>query len=444
MTGIYDQNGTGQSQANTGSLAGTYLIGADNNGMATITVNPGNTTKWAFATTGAVKPAQQYRMVEMDDTGSSPSGQHGTANCYLATTTPTTAFAVSTISGKSFAFGMQGENGNRAAKAIVGRFTAGSGSASGGAITGGIMDGMSVDGTGDKGGTATGTYTAPDSTTGRFKITLNPAGGSSTTWEAYIIDANRMFVIETAGDSGLLAGDMRMQQQSGNTAAALLNGPFVVYEQGLGYQNGRIAGYGSTIMRGTGNGAGSMTVNASYDDNNGTAASGDENGTYTLTLDSANTGRTYFSPGGGGDTVYLYFFNVNTAFFLDLNGNKGNLSAGWVEAQKQTTFSDSALAGSYLIGEMPAMEATQDGQVGVVTVSSSGSITGNMTKAGQGEFRWDQSQTGMSYNWLSTTYGTFSVSGGGGGGSTCMLIGGGKVVCIDNTDTTPGVTVLQQ
>ena len=440
-SGEFDENGSDQSSASTGtSLTGTFSIGADNNGLLSITANPtsgnGNTTQWAIALTDLVSPAQQFRMLEAEN---STVNQHGTANCFLDTTS---AFAVSTISSKSFAFGMQGESGSGAPKAYVGRMTASSGSANGGTITSGIMDGMSVDQSGDSGGTGTGSYTAPSSTTGRFTITLTPTGSpNSITWAAYIIDVNRMFLVEIAGDTGLQAGDMRLQQQTSNAAATLLNGPFVLYEQGLGYRNGSVAGYGTTIMQGTGNGT-SLTVNASYDDNNGTFTSGKENGTVPPTFDSANPGRAYFSP--GTDTVYLYFFNSNTAFFIDLDGTQGNLASGWVEAQKQTTFSNATLAGSYLLGEMPAMKASQDGQVGVVTVSNTGSITADITEAGQGEFNFDQSQTGIGYNWLSNTYGAFSVSGGGGSGSSCFVISAAKSVCIDNASSTPSVTVLQQ
>jgi hypothetical protein len=447
--GNFDTNSRRDTTAATGTMTGTYMIGEDNNGEAStpftlVTGGPySGTIHWALALnnlTGTV--ASELRMIETDDAGSSPSGQHGTAHCFLATTS---AFAASTISGKSFVYGMQGEDAGGLPEAWVGRFTALNGN-----ITNSIDDGMYIKKTSNGGSACTsncGTYTTPNSATGRFTVSF-PVTISGTVYTAtdvvYIIDANRAFMLMTSGDGGEQSGDLRMQQQTSSTAAALLNGPVVVYEQGLGYQNGSIAGYGSTIMQGTGSGSGNLTVNASYDDKNGTSASGQENGTYTPTFDAANPGRVYFSPGGGGDTVYLYFFNANTALFLDMNGNKGNLSTGWVEAQKQTTFSNTALAGSYLLGEMPAMQASQSGQVGVVTVSNAGSITGNISEAGEGEFNFDQSQTGMSYNWLSTTYGTFSVSGGGGGGSTCMVIGGGKVVCIDNTSTEPGVTVLQQ
>jgi hypothetical protein len=442
--GVFDNNSRNNGSGTVrGTMTGTYSIGSDNNGLAAITgvLTSGGTGtithNWAVALTNAgepANPAQQFRMVEVDDVGASPSGMHGTANCYLASTS---AFAAGTISGHSFAFGLQGENGSGTPKTNVGRF-----SASGGNITSGYLDGMRVDQTADNGGAFTGSYTAPSTTTGRFTLTITPTGQSgSATFAAYIIDANRIFLLETGGDSGVQAGDMRKQQQA-SYSGANLDGPFVVYSQGYVYKND--VGYTSMILQGAGDGKSNMTINQSYQNNNGDYKVGDAaGGPIAVTFDHSNPGRVTFATGTG--TGYLYLFNNNAGFFLDLDDHDGNsLQTGWTEAQTQTTFTYAAIAGHYMMGQMPAMQTSKNSDIGEVNLTGSGSITGNITEAGEGDFNWDQAQTGMSLSWLSTTYGTFSVSGGGGSGSSCAVISSTKAVCIDNTSSSASMTVLQQ
>jgi hypothetical protein len=456
-SGIWDMNGRDQSSGEaSGTVTGTYNIGADNNGLVTMNIvqtGGGSGTKsmqFAIALNNLAGPtASEFRMVESDDVGASPSGTHGVGNCYLATPS---AFAAGTISGKSFAFGMQGENGSGVPKASVARFTAGTDSSTGGTggtpgggITSGMLDGMRLDQTGDKGDTFTGSYTTPSTTSGRFTFTLTPtSGGGSAVFAAYIIDANRMFLLETAGDSGVQSGDMRTQLQTSNTAATLLSGAFVLYMQSYRYSNGSVSGYVSEVYQGTGNGIGGLTINQSYKDDNGTYSVGNSNGgPIAITFDSSYPGRATLAP-GSGDSVYLYFFDNGAAFELDLNGN-GYLQTGWVEPQSQTTFTYAAVAGNYLFGMLPPMQATQHGNVGELNVSSSGAITGGLTEAGQGDFSYDQSQSMGTLSWDSTATGTGTfLIGSGSKGISCAVISATKIVCTLNGDSSPGVMILQQ
>ncbi len=440
-SGVFDTNSRDLTAEISGTMTGTYSIGADNNGLATnsYTVTSGGTGSgthtWALALTNAASPAQEFRMVETDDVGSSPSGQHGTANCYLATTS---AFNVSTIDGNGFAFGLQGENSSGTPKAYVGRF-----SASGGNITSGILDGMRVDQTGDSGGTvASGTYTSPD-TNGRLDMTLNPTGGGGgITGVVSIIDSNRMFMLETAGDTGIEVGDMRTQQQS-SYSAANLNGAFVLYSEAWdGWNGSSVTGYDDSVFQGTATSSG-LAINESYQDNNGTFDSGGAvGGPITPTFDSSNPGRVTFPV--GSDSGYLYMFNNNSAFYLDLNGSNHHLEFGWIEPQSQTTFTNAAVAGTYMLSDFAETQANNSSDVGEIALASSGAITANISNGGQGAFTWDQSLSGLSYSWLSSTYGSLSMSGGGSGGTTCVVVSSTKTVCLDNTSSSAKLTILQQ
>jgi hypothetical protein len=385
-------------------------------------------------------------MVEIDDVGSTPSGMHSTANCYLATTSAFTT--TSTLSGQSFAFGMQGENSSGTPKAYVGRMTfstesanGGTGGAAGGSITNGFIDGMRVDQTGDNGGafSTNSSYTMPDSN-GRFTFTMIPTGQTSgQTFIAYIIDANRMFMLETAGDTGLLVGDMRTQLQSLNSAATLLNGSFVLYNQGYEYSNGNVSGYLSQVYQGTGDGTGSITMNQSYEDVNGVYSSGQDLGTATPSLDASYPGRASFS---GNGSTYLYFFNNTSAF--ELNLSSGFLDSGWMEAQSGT-FTDTAVAGTYMMGELPLIEEQKNGNVGDFDLLANGSGTANVTTAGIGSFAYDQSIGVGTYAWDTTASGTGSfLVGSGSKGISCVVVNQTKDACIFNGDDRPSLMILQQ
>jgi hypothetical protein len=446
-------NGRTFNSEMSGTVTGGYSIGSDNNGMMSVssTVTSGGngsvSQQYAIALTNTTTPAQQFRMIETDDVGSTASGQHGTGVCYLATPA---AFAVSTISGQSFAMGMQGENSSGTPKAYAGQFTASAGNDSGGTITSGILDGMRLDQTADNGGTlGSGTYSAPDAQ-GRVSLTMIPTGQTTgQTFVVYIIDANHMFLLETAGDTGLLTGDMRTQLQSSNTASNLFSGPAVLYGQAYFFNssNSGVSGYKSDLWQTsdtyTGTYTGTITLNQSYTDNEGTYTDGADNGASTsLTFDSSNPGRASVSL-GSSEWMYLYFFNNNSAFMVDF-ANSGYLKSGWLEAQS-ATFDSSAMAGSYMLGKLPPLDTTDNDVVGVLTLDGSGNITGGVSTAGEGNFSWDQSAGTMSITGetVTTTYGGFLI-GSGNKGLSCVVISATKSVCLENAASDASMMTLQQ
>jgi hypothetical protein len=455
--GVFDINGSDYTTELSGTSTGTFSIGADNNGIATTTstVTSGGTgtqiSHYAIALNDAnhvTTTATEFRLVEIDDAGASPSGQTSTGVCYQATPA---AFASSTVSGKGVAFGFQGENSSGTPKQSVGRLTlsaesatGGPGGVPGGTVTSGIIDGMRLDQTGDKGGTiASGTYTVPNSN-GVYDVTVLATGQTSgSSFVVYVIDANRMFILETAGDTGVQSGDVRTQQQTSYSNSSF-NGSAVLYGQAYEGTSGAISGYDSFIYQFSGNGAGAGTVNQSYDDSNGKYDVGKENGPGpAITFDSANPGRATFSP--GTDSGFLYFYDTNSAFYLDLNGggSPNFLESGWFLPQTQTTFTNAALAGTYLTANMN--EKSGDASVGEAVLSSTGSITADQSTGGENSFDWDESQTGVTYSWLSSTYGAFSiVETGQSSGLTCMVITSTSAVCMEGTNGSAKMSTFQQ
>ena len=311
--GVFDLNGRDFTSEITGTVTGTYSIGADNNGLASVTSQNSGSSKtstdlWAFAIAGSSSPAKEFRMVQANDTANA-NGLHGTGDCYL---TDPTKFVSSTIGGKNFAFIMNGEDGSGNPKAGVGRITAAALAAgtSSGSITSGILDVAEGGNTSDQGATFTGSYGLPDAN-GRYTITFIPSGtpgitgcvdcipsgttggnSSAANFIVYIVHANRAFILKTDSASGEFAGAMRLQQQATYSAASI-NGPFVLYFEGPKYSNGSIAGAVSQVFEGNGNGAGGVTISASYKDDDNSPT---EPGRLQRRSDTSDSGHQQSGP----------------------------------------------------------------------------------------------------------------------------------------------------
>jgi hypothetical protein len=439
-SGVFDTNSHDIGSA-SGTISGSYNAGSDLNGRASLhtVLTDGaagiQTTQWALALTSASQPAKEFRMVEADDLGESPSGQQGTADCHLATPS---AFAAGTVNGLSFAFGLEGEDGSSNLKAAAGLF-----SASAGKISSGSID-MAEGGNSTIQTLAlTGNYTAPEPATGRFKIALK-AGGNPSGFTVYIIDANRMFILDNTSNDGEEAGNMRTQQQS-SYSATNMSGPFAAYMRGAEFNSnsGAPSGYYAEIIQGTGDGDGNIAINQSYKDDNGVYSAGNSTGgPIALDFDTAHPGRVTFQSASG--STYLYLFNSNSAIEMSV-GDKGSVDTGWLEIQTQTDFTSAALAGNYLFGELPLLNAASNGSVGEFNLTGSGTIIEAVTTTGAGDLSWDQAAD-MTYAWDATApgTGTFLVANGAQGGASCAVIHSTKSVCIPQNDPSPSVEVIEQ
>jgi hypothetical protein len=438
--GLFDTNSHAIGSA-SGIMTGSYNIGSDNNGVASIhtVLTDGaagiQTTQWTVAISSATQPARQFRMVEADDLGTLPSYQQGAANCFLASPS---AFYSSTISGNSFVFGLDGEDNRGNMKAAVGRF-----SASGGHNISGNIDSARGGSSTVQSTVITGTFTAPDPATGRFMILLK-GGGNPTGFAVYIIDANRMFILDNTSNDGEQVGNMRAQQQA-STSGTTLGGPFVFYLRGAEFNSSGStpSSYYSSLFQGTGDGAGNMTFNQSYTNGNGAYAAGRAiGGPIALTFDSAHPGRATFTSASG--TTYLYLFNTSSAIEMSVQDN-GSLDSGWLEPQTQIAFTSTALAGNYLFGELPQLNGESDGNVGEYGLTSSGVINASVTTAGEDALFWDQSMS-MNYAWdtMAPGTGTFLIANNAQGGASCAVINATKFACIPQTDSSPSVQIMQQ
>jgi hypothetical protein len=272
--------------------------------------------------------------------------------------------------------------------------------------------------------------------------------GNSTGFTVYIIDANRMFILDNTSNDGEQAGNMRTQQQAPYSGASI-NGPFVLYMRGAEFNSSGStpSGYYAHIFQGAGDGAGNMAINQSYTDDAGVYSVGQSNGSpFALTFDSTHPGRVIFPSASG--TTYLYLFNAGSAFEMSV-GDNGSLDSGWLESQTvpqtQTAFTYAALTGNYLLGELPLLSGLSSGSVGEYSLTNSGSINGAITTSGRETLSWDQAMS-MTYSWDNTApgTGTFLVANGAQSGASCAAIIATRFVCTSQTDPAPSVEVVEQ
>jgi len=452
--GIFDSNGNNNSyypNAVSGTVTGTYSVGADFNGLATFNTSPSllgtTTSQWAIALTHNASPAAEFRLVEIDDVGSSPSGHHATGDCYHATTS---AFAASTVSGKSFAFGATGTSNGGGPKTIVGRWTDSAISGSSGTVTSGTIDqAKNIPTTYSNIAFTGGSYTLPASpsfaTYGRYTLTFS-SGANSVDYVVYVIDSGRMFLLGSTGVDGTQAGHVRTQQQA-SYSAANLNSNFVLYSEGLDNNGSALSGAYSWIAQVKGDGVGNLTFNESYNDQDGQFVTGYENGgPDPVAFDSANAGRATMAA-GGSDTLYYYLYDNNAGFVMNVKINTGNSSyevdSGWIDAQTQTNFTDANLAGNYMGGQFPPLSVDGNAFVGEIDVLNNGTADAAFTSAGEQNLEWDQAETSVPYSFTSTTYGTYTFDSGANQ-FDCIGISSTKTVCIESVEGSPAVAIFQQ
>ncbi|MGB8031508.1 MAG: Ig domain-containing protein [Terracidiphilus sp.] len=460
LSGIYDQIPAGTTAVPTGTITGAYSIGTDNTGnLAANYISNGAgggqyTGNWAIALSNAASPAQQFRMVDTDAAVESLTAIWGSASCYLDNTSAFTA----DLLNDSFVFDLHGFLAIGYVQATTGA-EAGRFDSSSGSIANFHMD-TAAAGTGAMtSATMTGSFGTLDTANGRVQATLGQ-GNSQVNLLFYFIDGERAFVVNNSppnGDSDLFFGEARVQQQQTYTGANV-SGPFVLSIQGANISLVKGAyipsSYYSEVMQGTADGKGNLLFGPNYDDSGGIYSPGSSIGSSGLFFDPSNSGRAQFVPWNGAPGTgsgYLYFFDNNEAF--EISATNGTLETGLLEAQTQSVFTDAALAGTYMVGELPQGEANPSGSqttpnstVGEWTLNNSGTVAGVTTTTGYGVLNVGQSAN-LNYSWDSSApnTGAFLVSGSlGAGDASCVTISPTKFVCTPQTDSTTYLMIGQQ
>jgi putative Ig domain-containing protein len=440
--------------------ASSYNLGLDPNatngfrGCMSIVTSAGTTNyRFSVDAVGAVTAnvASNGHIIGFDAGGPFISG-------ILRQATPS-AFSTSAIAG-NWAFGAAGAKpvftgGSSGYFAVVGVLTLASGSISGvaDANSNGKLDNVS-------GSTAfpatagitlnSGPYSIASN--GRGTASFTPTGSSSpVTNMFYVVSSSEFLILNTdaqvSGGGTNTAFTGRALKQSGTFSNSSLSGSLVVYVSG-GSTNGSAAASRTEadIIKVT---SGNNFSFSGYQNDGGNISDPTKNngqGTFTV----ASNGRvtiTVSTPGATNLPVF-YLSSANTAFFLN---SDTAASAGNMEPQVGSSFTNSSASGTYGFGAInPAVPGVNNEEGTITFTSSSASINGTSDKNSSGGLSPDNLAT-SSYAINSTGVGLFpagcTLTGTGANCENLLIVISptrAVLLKVKASNTTPVLDILQQ
>jgi uncharacterized repeat protein (TIGR01451 family) len=381
VNGTIERNCNGGCLVRTLPTTGSYSIGSDNRGLVSLDI--GQT--WAVAV-GDVSNgvASAVRLIRFDDiTG---GGVRGAGELRLQ---DTGTFSETSMAG-TYVFGLTGEDPalNRVVEAGLFSMNSALGISSGTADLNdnGVLTSPSF----------TGSYTAPTAA-GRTTLTLNLAGGATSTMVAYVIDADDLFVmtLDSGATKPVLAGTVRRQLNPGSFVNGSLAGPDVINLQG---PSGGVFSSNSKVFMGilTANSAG-PTVSISFDsnDNKVIQIQGTESGSYGV----ASNGRATVNVSAPGSLI-AYLAGPDDGYVMTTGADPG---FGEIAAQTGGPFTNSSFAGRFFGGDREP--ASPSG--GPVTSST------GLAEACRADFTNDESHTRGSLDYGEALSAGFAVAPSG-------------------------------
>jgi putative Ig domain-containing protein len=405
--GIEDENGPNGAALNV-PITGTYNIGFDNRGAFTITTTSGSKTYAVVLNSISSGLAHKARFVEFDDT-TGTSGQRGSGLLRLQ---DTSAFSLSSITGP-YAFGFAGQDaaGNR--EAIVGSFsTDGSGM-----IPSGVAD-QNVAGTATN-PSLTGTYTAPTGNDGRTSITLNPSGASSLHLAAYVVSAGELLAMRTdTFSSDSLASGTILAQASTSFDDTALSSPAVYYLLGVVPSSPTSESY-TEIGLMTPDGKGGLMLNTDINSGSSVIQNKSSTGSYSV----VNTGRVTVAASTSAASI-LYLVDKNQAFLL---GGGAGVGLGFVEPQAAAPtggFGNSSFSGTFSAGTIAPSVTANINASGLATLDGAGNFSESATLSNTSGLFVNDKTTGT-YSVGANGRGTvtnFTITVAGIGGSLVSLL----------------------
>ena len=237
--------------------------------------------------------------------------------------------------------------------ASVGAFTVGGGVASNGnkdVNTGGAFSSL----------TFTGSFNAPDTTTGRGSGTFTDSALATSSFNYYIVDANNVrFLAATTG----VVGDGRAELQSGTPA---LSGSYAFGSKG---DTGSLGGV-NMAGRFTASG-GSITAGARDSVQDGGTAT---NVSFTGTFTQAASGRAVLSLSTAANSNYVVWM-VSPTRGLFLVNDSNTVQDGSLDLQQVSSFSNSTMSGQFgfVMGGFDVGQTPKD-RVGTLQWDGSGKL----------------------------------------------------------------------
>jgi hypothetical protein len=394
------------------SMSG-YAVGPDHRGCLLLATVNGPTLGFRFAlgSINASNIAAAGHIIEFDDTIGSGTRAAGTMRLQDATSFTAAQFKGTYVVGL-VGSDMQSTNGRLA---LAGTFAA---------------DGISALPSGSFDVNDAGTVTSNSSTTPEGTFTCCDANGRGTlTLTLPLSIANVdvfIFYMINSGDAfvmNLFVDGEAIGIPSGTTfSQSSLNGASVLRTTAQS-SSGPIV----DIAAASANGSGNITVNENVN----------SAGTFTasspvISYQVAPNGRVTTS----GETTppVLYLNGVNQGFLL---GTDADVTFGLLEPQATGPFSDASFSGAYTFGTENPSATTVILETGVLSANGSGNATGTSDQS---------SSTGLVQNQAVNLTVSISMNGTGnvGSGTTAIVISENKLIFINNTSTTPTITVVDK
>jgi hypothetical protein len=340
---------TAGSAATTSAISGTYTIGIDGRGTATLTDSI-STTNYDLV----IVSTNQVKLIEADNSATA----HGEADLQTAS-----AFTQASFSG-GYAFDFFGVTGSATPTSEIGQFTA---TGAGAGLQTGLED-VNAGGTLTPAASFSGGFGTINSSTGRGTATIIGFSGP-TTFSFYMISPTEVRFIETDGSADLV-GDAMLQ--SGGTANAGFLSSLTVFTISGRSATGKFATAGIFLADGTSGVSGGV-----LDQNNdGTPASLQFTGSYVVTANGRGT-ATFTSTGLPSETFVMYFVSPGDALIQETDSSI--VGEGVVLAQRGGTFSTPNVTGSFALnwtGAAPPTTAEQDATGQLTVGKTAGVVSG--------------------------------------------------------------------
>ncbi len=292
---------------------------------------------------------------------------------------------------------------------------------------------------------ASGPYSIASNGRGTLDFTPGGSGGSQVTNIVYVISSSEWLILNTDSQTNNTAFTGRALKQSGSFSNSSLTGKHVIYASG-GSTNGSTSASRTELDLVTVTSGNNFTFSGYQNDGGNISDPTKNSGSGTFSV--ASNGRVTLTVSGANNLPVFYLSSANTAFFLN---SDSQASAGNIEPQAGSSFTNSSASGTYGIGSInPAVPGAKNDDGTVTFTPSSTSINGTSDNNNSGSLSPDNPATG-----------TYAINSSGVGllPAGCTLTGSSSnceslfivisptravVIKVKPSDTTPVIDVLQQ
>jgi Putative Ig domain len=368
--GLLDGNKAGSPPVTNLTFIGSYSITAD--GLGTMTFNPTQGSPLVFAV--AVYNSGGGRLIQSD-----PSNPlvYGSGSIKAQT--------IDSLSVGNYAFGSAGVDASENRFASAGSFQLNAS----GTLTMGTIDSNDA-GTVTPAAFLTGSFAAPDLSTGRGTASLSVNSGQAENFSYYMVSSSELIQLSTDPVSDTspltLASVLRGVAAGASFTNSSLKGASVLQANGVNPSGGSpeatgIAGLFTGDGTTDGNGFGNASV--LFDQNMGGTIAQQQvaGGQYKVNPVNARVTLNGF----GSTPPVLYLVNQNQAFVI---GTDANATSGVLAPQGGSTtgvpFSNTSVLGAYVGGSTTPVSRAVVNQIDWLFADGNGNITGSQDSSGPG------------------------------------------------------------